>query len=297
MDTGLVRANGHVRSLDLRGLRRAVASGIVSSREGVDLSGVDFVTPGGMVGLACLIEGWALEWNPVPLVPPADEVAGYMARMDLFKHLGSKISLGRSLSHLEDRSRYPAPLSEVRKVHTPGDVTVVTAQFGSILRSCGVGEAEVQHCCQVLSESLTNVLNHAESPCGAYTAIQKWDKRNEVCVAVADAGLGIPATIRDLVKAQGAASADHELIRVALEPGVSRRPGAGWRGPRSRVTERRRRQREDEDLVKQGLGRVPGRQQERGRGIGARLPRDLRRGRVPTPEYPRVSVDTGLPLL
>lgn len=207
-----------------------MASGIVSSREGVDLSGVDFVTPGGMVGLACLIEGWALEWDPVSLVPPADEVAGYMARMDLFKHLGSKISLGRSLSHLEDRSRYPAPLSEVRKVHTPGDVTVVTAQFGSILRSCGVGEAEVQHCCQVLSESLTNVLNHAESPCGAYTAIQKWDKRNEVCVAVADAGLGIPATICDLVKAQGAASADHELIRVALEPGVSRRPGAGYGG-------------------------------------------------------------------
>ena len=207
-----------------------MTSGMASSHKGVDLSRVDFVTPGGMVGLACLIEGWALEWGPIPLVPPADEVAGYMVRMDLFKHLGSRISLGRSLSHLEDRTRYQAPLSEVRNVHTPGDVTLVTARFGSILRDSGVGEDQVQHCRQVLSESLTNVLYHAESPCGAYTAIQKWAKRNEVCVAVADAGLGIPATIRNTVEARGTASADHELIKAALEPGVSRRAGAGYGG-------------------------------------------------------------------
>lgn len=91
-------------------------------------------------------------------------------------------------------------------------------------------EAEVQHCCQVLSESLINVLDHAESPCGAYTAIQTWAKRHEVCVAVADAGLGIPRTIRDLAAARSTASADHELIKVAMEPRVSSRPEVGRGG-------------------------------------------------------------------
>jgi len=235
MNSRIARFNGQIGTLNLRGLRRAIESGTVISREGVDLSEIDFVTPGGMVGLACLIEGWALERGPVPLVPPADEVAGYMVRMDFLEHLESIIALDRSLSHLKGRSRHPAPLSEIRRVHTSGDVTVVTAQFGKILQGGGVGEAEVQHCCQVLSECLTNALYHAESPCGAYTAIQKWTKRNEVCVAVADAGLGIPGTIRDLAKSRGAASADHELIRMALEPGVSRRSGAGYGGGLDRV--------------------------------------------------------------
>lgn len=230
MDGRLEVTNGHVGTLDLRGLRRATESGVMCSGDGVDLSGVDFVTVGGMVGLACLVEGWAAERGPVPFMPPCDEVAGYMVRMDFLKHLGSKVSLGRSLAHLGDRSRHPAPLSEIRTVRDSGDVTVVTARFRSILLSSGVGEAEVQHCCHVLSESLTNVLYHAESPCGAYTAIQKWAKRDEVCVAVADAGLGIPGTIRDLAEARGGAFVDHELIRIALEPRVSRRPGAGYGG-------------------------------------------------------------------
>lgn len=66
------------------------------------------------------------------------------------------------------------------------------------------------------------MLEHAESPCGAYTAIQKWGKRDEVCVAVADAGLGIPRTIRHHPRARSVGNADHALIEVATEPSVSR---------------------------------------------------------------------------
>lgn len=210
--------------------------GIVSSREGIDLSGVDFATPGGMVGLTCLIRSWAAERGRVLLEPPADGVAGYMARMDFFKHLESIITLNRNLAHLNGRCRRPASLSEIKRVHNKGGVTEVTKCFGDILSAAGVGEAEVQHCRNVLSESLINVLEHAKSPCGAFTAIQQYSGRDEVRVAVADTGLGIPYTIHDYAKAQTAASADHELIQVAMRPGVSSQPGVGRGGGLDRAS-------------------------------------------------------------
>ncbi len=128
--------------------------GVVSSREGIDLWGVDFATPGGMVGLTCLIRSWAAERGPVLLEPPVDEVAGYMVRMDFFKHLESIITLNRNLTHLNGRCRRSAPLSEIQRVQNNGGVTEVTKCFGDILASASVGEAEVRHCKQVLSESL-----------------------------------------------------------------------------------------------------------------------------------------------
>lgn len=225
MNGPLTRSHVPTWTLDLRGLRRALDSGVVSVG-GVDLSRIGFVTPGGLVGLSCLLETWAAQHGQVPLVPPEDEVAGYMVRMDFFDLLDGLISPSRTLSHL-DRGRHPASLSELRKVDDSGGVTRVLRRFLDILTEGGLQEAERQHCCEVLSESLINVLEHAESPCGAYTAIQKWGKRDEVCVAVADAGLGIPNTIRDHPRARSAGNADHSLIKVAAEPGVSRRQESG----------------------------------------------------------------------
>lgn len=208
-------------TLDLRGLRNALDSEIVSIDKGIDLSRVDFVTPGGMAGLSCLLYTWAKEQGPLLFVPPEDEVAGYMARMDFFNLLSDVISPTRPLLHL-DRKRHPASLSELCRVEDSGGVTRVIGRFRDILAEGGLREVEVRHCCDVLSESLINVLEHAESPCGAYTAIQKWGKRDEVCVAVSDAGLGIPHTIRHHPQALGANHAEHALIEVATMPGVSR---------------------------------------------------------------------------
>ena len=208
--------------MNLRGLKRAVDSETVSVEGGVDLSGVDFVTPGGMVGLSCMLERWAAERGRVALVPPEDEVAGYMDRMDFFDLLGGVIAPTRSLSHLGGRGRHPASLSELRRVEGPGGVPDVVGRFSNILSEGGLRDDEVRYCCDVLSESLINVLEHAESPCGAYTAIQKWGKRDEVCVAVADAGLGIPRTIRQHPRARRVDGADHSLIELATELNVSR---------------------------------------------------------------------------
>ncbi len=55
------------------GLRRSLASGVISPTGMVDLSRVRFVTPGGMVGLACLLETWISDYDSPVLVAPEDD--------------------------------------------------------------------------------------------------------------------------------------------------------------------------------------------------------------------------------
>lgn len=209
--------------LNLRGLRSKSGSGVLSPGNELDLSHVNFITPGGLVGLACLLEAWTAEHGAVSLVTPNDlGVVGYMHRMDFFKHLEGKISPDKNLSYLDSRGRYPASLSELRRVGSREDADEVSAQFFEILSEDGLREAEVDRCCKVLTESLNNVLDHADSSCGAYTAIQKWPKTDTVVVAVADAGVGIPHTIRDHPRVQRVGRTDEALIKLAAEDKVSR---------------------------------------------------------------------------
>lgn len=210
--------------LDLRGLCSKSGSLVLSPEKKVDLSRVRFITPGGLVGLACLLESWIAEHGEVSLVVPDNQdVLGYMHRMDFFKLFEDKISPNKNLSYLNARGRHPADLSELRRVGSKRAVSEVSEQFYEILDSQGgLQRTKVNHCCKVLTESLNNVLDHADSSCGAYTAIQKWSVLDKVAVAVADAGIGIPHTICNHPKAQQGSLSDSALIELAAEDQVSR---------------------------------------------------------------------------
>lgn len=193
-------------------------------QEKLDLSRVRFITPGGLVGLACLIESWILKYGELSLIVPDNlDVLGYMHRMDFFEHFRDRVSFDKSLSYLETRGRHPASLSELRRVVSKETARDVSKQFYEILEGPGgLCKAEVDHCCEVLTESLNNVLDHAGSTCGAYTAIQKWPALDKVAVAVADAGVGIPHTIRSHPRARQRSLSDSVLIELATEDQVSR---------------------------------------------------------------------------
>ena len=216
----------------MRGLCSKLGSGALSPSGGLDLSRVNFITPGGLVGSACLLESWLNERGEVALaVPESSDVIGYMHRMDFFKHFEGRVSLDRNFAHLDDRGRHSAPLSELRKVTSKDERDEVCAQFFEILsKDRGLQPAEVDHCCKVLTESLNNVLDHAESSSGAYTAIQKWSKADEVVVAVADAGVGIPYTIRNYPVARQESLSDAALIKLAAKDKVNRQQVEGRGG-------------------------------------------------------------------
>jgi anti-sigma regulatory factor (Ser/Thr protein kinase) len=183
-----------------------------------------------MVGLACILEEWTSKHGAVPVALPNEDVTAYMHRMNFFDYFKDRLRLDRDISHLEDRRRYRASLSELCTVWNAKDVTEVTSQFCGTLADRGVPKEKVRRCFAVISETLNNAVDHARSPCGAYTAIQPWPSLNKVAVAVSDAGVGIPHTIGAHPEADGVAFEDHELIRFAANHLVSSRQGEEGRG-------------------------------------------------------------------
>ena len=206
------------------GLRARLSSGVLLRDGELDLSGVRFVRPGGMVGLSSLIETWMTEDRPLGVKLPAVHVASYMKRMDVFDALGNKVIYDRDVTRLETGVRHAdARLSELRTVQSEDQVQVVTSEFHRLLLKEGLAKSEVQRCCKVLSEFLENAVVHAKSLCGAYTAVQTYRAGGKrVCVAVSDAGVGIPATLRDHPEAVGRGiRTDGDLIRLAAVDEVS----------------------------------------------------------------------------
>lgn len=183
-----------------------------------------------MVGLACVLETWTSKHGAVPVALPNEDVTAYMHRMDFFNYFEDRIRLDRDISHLEARRRYRASLSELRTVRDAEEVTEVTEQFCGTLSNRGVPKEKVRRCFAVISETLNNAVDHASSPCGAYTAIQPWPSLNKVAVAVSDAGVGIPHTIGAHPDADGELLEDQDLIALAANHLVSSRQGEEGRG-------------------------------------------------------------------
>lgn len=207
------------------GLRARLSSGVLLRDGELDLSGVRFVRPGGMVGLSSLIETWTTEDRPLGIRLPPDRVTGYMKRMDVFDALGDKAVYDRDVTDLGVGARHSdAPLSELRTVQTEDEVQVVTTELHRLLSKEGLARGEVQRCCKVLSEFLENAVVHAESLSGAYSAVQTYRSGGKrVCVAVSDAGVGIPATLKDHPEAVARGlRTDGDLIRLAAVDDVSR---------------------------------------------------------------------------
>src|SRR5215218_1324891 len=206
-------------------VRARLSSGAMFVSGEVDLSGVRFTRPGGLVTLSSLIEAWTMEDRPLGIRLPPDDVAGYMHRMDFFARFGDRLLYDKDVTRLETGVRHAgASLSELRTVRTEDEVALVTRDFHRLLSAGNLARGEVNRCCTVLSEFLENAIVHAESPCGAYTAIQTYRTRGKrVCVAVADAGVGIPPTLRDHPRAdEDSISSDGDLIKLAAVDGVSR---------------------------------------------------------------------------
>lgn len=209
----------------MAGLRSRLSSDKMFTAGEVDLSRVRFVRPGGLVGLSSLIETWTMEDRPLGIKLPPDGVAGYMQRMDFFANFDDKLLHNKDVTRLEIGTRHgDASLSELRTVRTEDEVAEVTLEFHRLLSKGNLAKNEVNRCCTVLSEFLENAVVHAKSPCGAYTVIQTYQMGGKrVCVAVADAGIGIPATLRDHREAVSRGiSTDGSLIELAAVDGVSR---------------------------------------------------------------------------
>lgn len=159
-------------------------------------------------GASCIRNGYTLRAENL------GKHVAYAARMRLFQHLG--IDFDPGVTEHEESGRF-LPITQVK---TQQDSTAAIANISAMLHLQDDPDslAAVQFC---ISELLRNVLEHANSPDGAFVAAHRYAEKgvHRVTIAVADAGQGIPS---HLARAHPEAADDDSVaIGLAMQPGVT----------------------------------------------------------------------------
>lgn len=164
-------------------------------------------------GAKCRREGMTVQ------VEHLGQKARYLARMRLFEHLGVVFDPG--IVEHEEAGRF-IPITQVtRKDQVPAVIGNISALLH--LENDPESLSAVQYC---VSELLRNVLEHSDSPDGAFVAAHRFtnSEPHRVTIAVADCGQGIRQHL-GAVHTEASRS-DRDALFLAMQPGVTgARPG------------------------------------------------------------------------
>lgn len=140
--------------------------------------------------------------------------AAYLSRMKLFDHLG--IDFDPAMREHEEAGRF-LPLRRVRRRE---EVSPVIADISALLHLHDDPESlsAVQYC---VSELLRNVLEHSQSPDGAFVSAHRFTEKepHRVTLAVADCGQGISQHLAKVYSE--AAEDDRAALGLAMRPGIT----------------------------------------------------------------------------
>lgn len=132
----------------------------------------------------------------------------YFERMGLFKFLG--IDSGIVMNQHEAAGRF-VPLTQIREQET---LSKFITDMVPLLHLRPLHAEPIRY---IVTELVRNVLEHAESPHGAFVAAQYYEKSNSLRIGIADVGIGIRRSIRR----SHPANDDLDAIRLALTPGIT----------------------------------------------------------------------------
>lgn len=217
------------------------------SSEQIDLRGVSFIDPYGMLGLLeigelCLLE----DVKKTILLPQAGEVCTYLARMNFFSHARRYFSFDEQCAGVVKSSGKPDSdvLLEITPIERSNDihhiVGVVRDRAQAILaRHLHYDDRAINGFIVALSEVCQNIIEHSENK--GFVGIQKYRyqslNRNIVKIAVMDVGIGFRKSLSSRFRLKN----DLEAIDKALLHGASRYEdegrGHGLAGVRKFVTQ------------------------------------------------------------
>jgi anti-sigma regulatory factor (Ser/Thr protein kinase) len=197
--------------------------------EEIDLSGVSFIDPYGMLGLLeigelCMRE----DVRKSVVLPRSGEVLRYLERMDFFAHASRYFSLEHSSPNaLEKYQRNTGSdvLLEITPIEQSNDihhiVGKVRARAQAILAShLRYDGRAINDFIVALSEICQNIIEHSENK--GFVGIQKYRfqnmNKNVVKIAVMDVGIGFRKSLAGRFKLRS----DIEAIDKALLHGASR---------------------------------------------------------------------------
>jgi anti-sigma regulatory factor (Ser/Thr protein kinase) len=137
----------------------------------------------------------------------------YFERMGLFRFLG--IESGIEVTEHESAGRF-VPLTQIRD---SAESSRFISEMVPLLHLDPVHAEPIRY---IVSELVRNVLEHAETPHGAFVAAQYYPthtkrKKPSIRIGIADAGVGIRKTVSRSHKTES----DLDAIRLALTPGIT----------------------------------------------------------------------------
>lgn len=132
----------------------------------------------------------------------------YFERMRLFKFLG--IDSGITMTEHDSSGRF-IPLTQIK------DSDSLTRFITEMIPILHLEPIHAEPLRYIVSELVRNVLEHADSPHGAFVAAQYYPTTNTIRIGISDVGVGISKTIR---KSHHSID-DLQSIRLALTPGIT----------------------------------------------------------------------------
>lgn len=178
----------------------------------IDLTGVGFVEPVGLVFLATFAAAAVAAGDAVRVHTPADVTGGtYLARMRVGRVL-EQLGVEHRLPSVRERNRR-GELLELRMFDGEGEVDPLAELVHERVAPVDAGAARALH--TAVAELGANVPQHSGSARG-FMAAQTFARTGEVLFAVGDAGCGLQAGL-----AVRGAGSDLDAAHMALS-GVSR---------------------------------------------------------------------------
>jgi hypothetical protein len=212
-----VCTNGVLTYDEVGGHLRPAGTGPVE----IDLTGLRFIDPAGLVSLAVIAERATLVGRPVRFRRPAnDGVANYLKRMRLGEQL-AVLDVAYDLPQVQER-RLGHRLVELRRFDGEAGLDTVAA---ALVQSYVDDHPElVQPLYAALDEMARNVLEHSTRSHG-YVALQRYDNRGDISFAVGDSGIGLRERLAEAVPVPDDRTA---IVRAAQVHVTSiGRPGRG----------------------------------------------------------------------
>lgn len=195
----------------------------------IDLRGVTFIDPYGMVGLLEIGELCMLEdIKKTVLLPRSAEVLRYLGRMDFFSHARRSFTLEPMQPPVAGGGGSDV-LLEITPIERAADIHAIVGRVRDraeaiLAAHLRYDERAINGFIVALSEVCQNIIEHSENK--GFVGIQKYRypslDRNIVKIAVMDAGIGFRRSLSRL-----GPKSDLEALEKALLQGASRHEDEG----------------------------------------------------------------------
>ena len=235
----------------------------------LDLSGLVFIGPAALATLASGVRD-AIQRGvvaaPSTYIPPSNRlVARYLDRVDFNRLLtGADVAA----EFVRRRAEGFRPVQHFTAHHEVG--TLADSLTLAATEALAVDGHDRTAVALAIREIGQNVFDHANSATGGFAVAQRGRTRKEFEIAVADAGIGIPASLRANSEHAGISS-DAAAIKRALMAGVTGKPGAHNKGLALAAIREFLRENDGTLLVRSGFGAVEDGHRESARDESARL--------------------------